>query len=110
MAKKAKPVLVLNTCPDPITAKEIATRLVAEKLAACVQVVPGIKSYFTWNGKMDSSEEQLLIIKTTSRRYPELEGRIKQFHPYALPEILAVPISTGLPAYLSWIEDCTDSS
>jgi len=110
MAKTAKYLLVLNTCPGSVTARKLATALVAARLAACVQVVPGIQSCFSWVGKVDTSEEHLLVIKTTSERYPELEKRITQLHPYELPEIVAVPISAGLPGYLSWIDDCTDTS
>lgn len=109
MTDSAEHLLVLNRCPGSITAKKIANAVVAEKLAACVQVFPGVQSYFNWLGKVDTSEEHVLMISTTSARYAELESRIKQLHPYELPEIIAVPISTGLPGYLTWIDNCTDS-
>lgn len=108
MASPAKHLLVLNTCPDSDTARNIAGKLVADKLAACVQVLPGVRSYFRWAGRVDASEEHLLFIKTTPERYAALERRIKQLHPYELPEIVGVPVSEGLPGYLSWIVDCTD--
>ena len=73
MANLPKHLLVLNTCPDSLTARKIADNLVANKLAACVQVLPGLRSYFHWAGKVDSSEEHLLLIKTSSARYAELE-------------------------------------
>ncbi|MFQ5632164.1 MAG: divalent-cation tolerance protein CutA [bacterium] len=101
-------LLVLNTCPGSITAKKIANELVACRLAACVQIIPGIQSFFRWTNKVDNAEEYLLLIKTTSERYQELEDKIKSLHPYELPEIVAVPIHTGLAGYLSWIGNCTD--
>ena len=81
-----------------------------DKLAACVQIVSGVQSFFSWVGKVDNSEENLLLIKTTAECYGELEKRIKAMHPYELPEIIAVPIHTGSPEFLSWIDDCTKSS
>jgi periplasmic divalent cation tolerance protein len=104
MAKQGKHLLVLTTCPGSITAKKIANDLVLEKLAACVQVIPGVQSFFRWVGKVDNSEEILLIIKTTSDRYPQLESRIAALHPYELPEIITLPINGGLEGYLKWIE------
>jgi periplasmic divalent cation tolerance protein len=107
MGKQNTPLLVLTTCPGSITAKKIANELVQEKLAACVQVIPGIQSFFRWVGKVDHSEEILLIIKTTSDRYSQLEGRIIALHPYELPEIVTLPINGGLEGYLKWIETNT---
>jgi periplasmic divalent cation tolerance protein len=110
MSDKPKHLLVLNTCPGSITAKKIATELVADQLAACVQVIAGVQSFFRWVGKVDNSEEHLLLIKTTSDRYQQLEERITLLHPYEIPEIVAIPITDGLAGYLSWITDCTDTS
>lgn len=107
MSKQSKHLLVLTTCPGSITAKKIANDLVAEKLAACVQVIPGIQSFFRWVGKVDNSEEILLIIKTTRDRYQALEDRITSLHPYELPEIITLPINGGLAGYLAWIETNT---
>jgi periplasmic divalent cation tolerance protein len=104
MGKKPKHLLVLTTCPGSITAKKMANELVVERLAACVQIIPGVQSFFRWVGKVDTSEELLLLIKTTSERLPDLQTRIKSLHPYELPEIVAVPISDGLEGYLAWIE------
>jgi len=109
MGSQPKHLLVLTTCPGTITAKKIANELVMEKLAACVQVIPGVQSFFRWVGKVDNSEEILLIIKTTTDRYPELQSRIVSLHPYELPEIIAVPISSGLEGYLAWIESNTST-
>ena len=110
MSNKPKYLLVLSTCPGSITAKNIANELISSQLAACVQVVPGVQSFFRWVGKVDNKEEHLLLIKTTPDRYQELESRIIALHPYELPEIVAIPITGGLAGYLSWIDDCTRST
>ena len=109
MTTESDGLIILNTCPGSITAKNIATDLVANKLAACVQVIPAIQSYFRWVGKVDSKEEYLLVIKTTTACYREVEKSIQALHPYELPEIVAVPISTGLAGYLKWLNDSTQS-
>jgi periplasmic divalent cation tolerance protein len=103
MEIQSEHLLVLTTCPGNITAKKIANELVMERLAACVQVISGVQSFFRWVGKVDNSEELLLLIKTTSDRYPALQDRIVSLHPYELPEIITVPISGGLQGYLAWI-------
>ena len=103
----SKHLMVLNTCPDSDTAGRIAAELVDGKLAACVQVLPGLQSYFHWDGKVDRADEYLLLIKTSSASYPALEQRIRELHPYELPEIIGVPVSRGLPGYLSWIDKST---
>ena len=107
IAEQPEYLVVLNTCPDSETAGRIAADLVAGKLAACVQVLPGLQSYFHWQGKVDCEEEYLLLIKTSSASYPALEQRIRELHPYELPEIIGVPVNKGLPEYLSWIDECT---
>jgi periplasmic divalent cation tolerance protein len=104
MSEDVKHILVLSTCPGSITAKQIAQELVEKNLAACVNSFAGMHSYFKWGGKLDVAEEYLLLIKTTTDRYEAVEKLIKSLHPYELPEIVAVPISTGLPHYLAWIE------
>ena len=106
---KDKYLVVINTCPGSITAKKIANTLVADHLAACVQVVPSVQSFYRWVGKVQNSEEHLLLIKTTEERYPEVEACIKALHPFELPEIIAVPVSGGLEAYLSWLGESTRS-
>lgn len=107
MTKEVEHMLVLATCPGSITAKQIAQDLVANKAAACVNIVPGIISYFRWSNKVESDDEFLLLIKTTSACIPTIEKRIKSLHPHELPEIIAVSIEGGLNDYLSWIEDST---
>ena len=107
MPKKAEHLLVLSTCPGSITAKQIAQDLVANKVAACVNIVPGLTSYFRWGNKVETEDEFLLLIKTTSSHLPAIEKRIKSLHSHELPEIIAVPIKDGLKEYLHWIEDNT---
>lgn len=103
MSNDPRYLLVLSTCPDQSSARHIAEIVVTEKRAACVNIVPGITSCFFWEGKMDTEDELLLVMKTTSENYPALETLIKDEHPYELPEIIAVPIRTGLSGYLDWI-------
>ncbi len=103
MSDDVKHILVISTCPGSISAKKVARDLVTEKLAACVNIVPGVQSFFSWVGKVDSANEHMLIIKTTLDNYDALEKRIKKIHPYELPDIIAVPIETGLSGYLDWV-------
>ena len=107
MSDETKYLLVLTTCPGSISAKKIAQGLIAEKLAACVNIVSDVQSFFVWVGKVDTANEHMLIIKTTVDNYEEVEKCIKKLHPYELPEIIAVPIHTGFAGYLDWIESNT---
>jgi periplasmic divalent cation tolerance protein len=84
--------------------------LVEEQLAACVNIVPGITSIYAWEGKIESAQEHLLIIKTSKLNYQVIESFIKKHHPYQLPEIIAIPVERGLPEYLNWIESCHSSN
>lgn len=107
MSKKTQHLLVLSTCPGSISAKNIAKFLVDEQLAACVNIVSNIQSYFRWLKKIEKADEHLLLIKTTSDCYPALEKSLLDMHPNELPEIIAVPIHTGLTDYLDWVSDNT---
>lgn len=99
--------LVLTTCPHEEAAHTLATKLLDEKLAACVNIVPGLRSIYRWKGAVEESGESLLLIKTTQSCYPRLEQRIRASHPYKLPEIVAVEIAAGSADYLAWIgENC----
>ena len=102
--------IVLCTCPDMGTAEGIANQVVRSGLAACVNIVPGLKSVYLWKGAVEADDELLLLIKTTEARYQELEAAIREAHPYELPEIVCVPILAGLPGYLQWIQDATSPS
>jgi periplasmic divalent cation tolerance protein len=101
------PLIILCTCPDPATAERIAETVVGERLAACVNIVPGLTSIYRWEGRMQRDAELLLLIKTRQAVYSLLEARIRELHPYQIPEIIALPIQTGLAAYLDWIVDHT---
>lgn len=99
--------LVLCTCPDQDTALAIGGRLVEERLAACVSLVPGLTSIYRWQGAIQRDPEVLLLIKTTSVRFDVLSETLSRLHPYDVPEIIALPITAGSPDYLSWVTTCT---
>jgi periplasmic divalent cation tolerance protein len=101
--------LILCTCPDRDTADKIARLLVTGQLAACVNILPGILSVYTWQGQVESAQEHLLLIKSSKDRYQALEAAIRDNHPYDVPEIIAVPVEAGLPEYLHWIDSCLSS-
>ena len=107
MANNKKSILVLCTFPETESVKSVAETLVNEKLAACVNVISGVQSIFRWQDKIDNANENILIIKTKDSLYDELEARIKELHPYELPEIISVPIDKGLNKYLDWISEST---
>jgi periplasmic divalent cation tolerance protein len=96
-------LLVLTNLPDAASARALAEHVVAERLAACVNILAPCRSVYRWQGKVEESEEVPLLIKTTAASYAALEAAIRARHPYELPEIVAVPISRGLPAYLDWL-------
>jgi len=96
-------ILVLSTCPDEQTAARIARDLVAEGLAACVNRIASVRSTYRWQERIDDEPEVLLIIKTLSSRYLDVEMRLRSLHPYEVPEIIALPILAGSEAYLSWL-------
>jgi len=98
------PLLVLTTMPDRASATNLARILVEERLAACVNVLADCTSLYRWQGKSETATEVPVLIKTVDQHYSRLEQRIMSMHPYELPELIAVPISGGLPAYLKWIE------
>ena len=97
----------LCTCPDAATAARIASALVDDRLAACVNVLPGVESVYRWQGRVERASEVLLLIKSTRERLPALTARVVELHPYELPELVAVDIAGGLPGYLAWIADAT---
>ena len=98
-------VLALSTCPDEATAKQLAATLVQERLATCVNRVPGVTSTYFWDGRLQDDAEILLIIKTSQARVKALTERMKTLHPYDLPELVVVPISGGNEAYLQWVRE-----
>ncbi len=100
-------LLVLTNLPDAAAAKKVALRIIEEHAAACVNQLAPCTSTYRWQGKIETAEEVPLLIKTTADRYPRLEALIRSEHPYELPEIIAVPITAGLPEYLSWVNQET---
>jgi len=98
---------VFNTCNSAEIASSIAETLVNKKLAACVNIVNGIESVYQWQGKIEHDQEILLIIKTRQALFSQLEQTIQELHNYELPEIIAVPISSGEKNYLNWIQSAT---
>lgn len=103
-------LLILCTCPDDACAERIATLLVEQRLAACVNRIGGVVSTYRWKGSVERGAEVLLLIKTARERYPALRDAIVAAHPYELPEVIAVDIALGLDRYLAWIGAETSSS
>lgn len=100
-------LLVFCTCPDEETGARIAETLVMERLAACVNRLPALVSVYLWQDKLEHDTETLLLIKTTNARFDALRTRLCELHPYELPEIVATPVTKGLPEYLQWVSTCT---
>ena len=96
-------LLVFSNLPDQASAAKLAAVLIEQRLAACVNVQAPCTSVYRWQGKVGTATEVPIFIKTTRERYPALEAAIRAHHPYELPEIIAVPLVAGLPAYLEWI-------
>ncbi|MGA9395513.1 MAG: divalent-cation tolerance protein CutA [Azonexus sp.] len=96
-------LLVITNCPDEESANAIALALVEERLAACVNILPRVQSIYRWKGAVESMTEIPLLIKSTAANYPALENAIRDRHPHEVPEIIALPVERGLPAYLDWV-------
>ncbi len=96
-------IVVFSTCANQAEAGSLARMLVEARLAACVNVVPGVRSFYRWQGALEQSEECLLVIKSSRALFDELRRRLDAAHSYELPEAVAVPIVDGSPAYLEWI-------
>lgn len=100
-------LLVFTNLPDRDSAAALARRLVENRLAACVNVLSGCTSVYRWKGEFESAEEVPVLIKTQTERYAELERAIRANHPYEVPEIIAIPVGSGLPEYLDWVRQET---
>lgn len=100
----AQTLLVFTQMPDAVRAEALAMALVTERLAACVNILPIARSVYRWQGTITHAAEVPLVIKTTAARYAALEAAIHAHHPYELPEIVAVPVTHGLPEYLVWVD------
>ncbi len=97
-------LLVLSTAPNQDVATNLSKILLENRVAACVNIISGVKSYYWWNQSIEFSNEVILMIKTTEEKYCDLENLIKNCHPYEIPEIIAFDIKKGLNKYLNWIE------
>jgi periplasmic divalent cation tolerance protein len=96
-------LLVMTNMPDAAAAQSLARALVESRLAACVNLMPGVQSVYRWRGAIEQASEVTLLIKTTQQRFAQLRQAILSSHPYDLPEVLAVPVSEGHLPYLQWI-------
>lgn len=103
MTTPEETLLVLTNLPDADTAKRIARLLVEQRLAACVNILAPCTSIYRWQNQIESASETPMLIKTTLLRYPALQAVLTEAHPYELPEIIAIPLHNGQPAYLAWI-------
>lgn len=109
-ADSGQVLLVMCTLPDEAAARQLARHLVDSGLAACVNVMAPCTSIYRWQGVTEEATEVQVMVKTSAHRYPELEAAIMARHPYELPEIVAVPVTRGLPAYLEWVAGETRSA
>ena len=98
-------LVVLVTCPTKPHATRLANTLVTQRLAACVNIIPNVRSVFWWQGKVDEAAEVLLVIKTTARRFESLRRAIRAGHPYKVPEIIAFAITKAHQPYLKWLTE-----
>lgn len=102
-------LLVLCTCPDRSCADSLAETLLRERLAACVNILPGVESVYRWEGAIERAGELLLLIKTERQAFAALQEQIRRQHPYQVPEIIALPIVAGSNDYLQWVSACLRS-
>lgn len=100
-------LLVISNFPDRTSAELAAEVLVTKEVAACVNVLSECSSIYRWQGKVEHASEVPLLIKTTRAAYPRLESVLRELHPYEVPEIIALPVTAGLPKYLNWVEQVT---
>jgi periplasmic divalent cation tolerance protein len=102
-----KILLALSTFPDRETAQRLAGQLVAEKFAACANMLPSVESVYRWKDKVETGNETLVFFKVSEDRQSSFQEKLRSLHPYEVPEIIFVPVSDGLPEYLSWVaENC----
>jgi periplasmic divalent cation tolerance protein len=101
-------LLVYCTVANQDEAETIARTLIEKKVAACCNIIPSINSIYCWKGEVEESEESLMLIKTTQKKYEQLEKEIKMIHSYSVPEIIATKLETGSSAYIDWIIECVD--
>jgi len=100
-------VVVFVTCPNRRAAERIGRTLVEEHLAACANILQGLTSIYRWEGKVCRDPEVLVLLKTRRSCFPALARRLRELHPYSVPEIVALPVALGSPAYLAWVAAST---
>ena len=100
-------IVVYITAPSQEEAKSLAQALVKEKLAACVNIIPGIQSVYQWDNAIQTDQELLLICKTRTERFETLKKRVQALHPYDVPEIISIPVQNGSEPYLNWVRENT---
>ena len=101
-------VVILVTCPDMKSAERVSAYLLNKRLAACVNIVPGLHSLFWWRKKKHAAKEVLLLVKTRQKLIRKITRAVKEVHPYSVPEIIALPIVGGSKAYTDWIKEETE--
>ena len=103
-------LLCYCSCPDATSAQAIAEALVGERLAACVNVLGSMRSTYRWQGAVEQADERQLVIKTTTSRVAALEARLREMHPYEVPELLVLPVTGGSEDYLRWVRESAQVS
>jgi periplasmic divalent cation tolerance protein len=103
-----EPLLILTNVPDAASAEKLARALIESRAAACVNVLAACRSIYHWQGAVETADEIPLLIKSTAAHYPLVEQIVRAQHPYDLPELIAIPITHGLPAYLDWLATETE--
>ncbi len=101
-------IIVMVTCASSPEAEKLANQLLKERLVACVNIAGRIRSLFHWEGTVARESESLLLMKTTRERWDDLSRRVKELHPYEVPEVIAMPIMVGNPDYLDWVREVTE--
>jgi periplasmic divalent cation tolerance protein len=102
-------LLAISTFPDVETARKISNQLVTEKFAACANILPAVESIYRWKEKLESANETLIFFKLSKDRQSAFQDKLRSLHPYEVPEIIFIPVSAGLPAYLRWVaESCAN--
>jgi periplasmic divalent cation tolerance protein len=102
-------LLAISTFPDAEVAQRVSQQLVEERLVACANILPRVQSIYRWKGKLETTEETVVFFKTTRERFSGLRSRLKELHPYDVPELIAFEIADGLPDYLRWISESCES-
>ena len=101
-------LFVISTFPDEATARRISRQLVEERFAACANILPAVQSIYRWKGSIEEAGETLAFFKTTTKRFPGLQAKLRKIHPYDVPEIIGFSVDEGLPEYLRWVfESCS---